>query len=307
MRPPRSVRYLLRWGLPAAAVGYLAYLLVKSDPTRLLEGLTPAVLFVAAVSAVIYAIAFHLLAVAWGLTLARFAAAAVDLRVAVQGYALANFAKYLPGNVFHYVGRQVVASRLGCSQLSAAQATATEIAVHLAASGLLLALLLPFSFAELAWMAGVVPEWWAAWPLLLLPAAGAIAWRYFRRRGGAAWPHVSLRLAATLLLLQLVFFTLATAIGAWLALTLLAAPLTSLPAIAFAFLFSWLVAFVVPGAPGGLGLREACLAAALQPYGDLATIVLLVALSRIVLVAGEGLFALSAYMLALRARPAATA
>ena len=64
---------------------------------------------------------------------------------------------------------------------------------------------------------------------------------------------------------------------------------------------------MVPGAPGGLGVREACLAAALQPYGDLAAILLLVALSRLVLVAGEGFFALTAHLLWRRARRAVTA
>lgn len=300
-------RVLLRWGLPAVAVGYLAWLFGGADPTRLLQDLTLAALAVAAVSAIIYGFAFHLLALAWAVTLKRLSDASVDLPSLIRGYAVANFAKYLPGSVLHYVGRQVVAARLGCAQKVAAQATAMEMAFHLLASGILLALLLPFAYAELGWLASVAPLWNAAWPLLLIVAVGGLAFLCFRFLRRGARPAPDLRIAVAVLCLQLVFFTLATAIGLWLAVILLAPPLASLPAVAFAFLFSWLVAFVVPGAPGGLGVREACLATALQPYGDLATILLLVTLSRIVLVAGEGLFALAAHLLWSRARRAVTA
>lgn len=300
-------RFLLRWGLPLVAAGYLTWLLASSDPARFLEILSPAMVAVAAVCAIVYGGAFHLLALAWGLALRRFAGVPVDLASVARGYALANFAKYLPGSVFHYVGRQVVAARLGCTQKAAAQATATEMGFHLLAAGVLLALLLPFSYGELGWLASVGPIWEAAWPLLLAALAGGFGFLVLRllRRGGRLGLH--LRIAGTMLSLQLVFFTVATGIGAWLAFVLLAPPPESLPAIAFAFLFSWLVAFVVPGAPGGLGVREACLAAALQAHGDLAVILLLVGLSRLVLVVGEGFFALTAHLLWSRAQRAVTA
>jgi hypothetical protein len=96
-------------------------------------------------------------------------------------------------------------------------------------------------------------------------------------------------------------------IGAWLAISLLQAPLSSLPAIAFAHLLAWLVAFVTPGPPAGLGVREACLAAALHAYGEPSTILVVVALSRIVLVAGDGLFAITAHFLRSKASRPATA
>src|SRR3546814_3142953 len=107
----------------------------------------------------------------WGLTLRRFAAAPLDLLEVIDAYALANFAKYLPGSVFHYVGRQVAAARMGCGQKAAAKATALEITVHLVTAGCLLGLLLPFA-TDLAWLQPVIDHATALWPLLLLAAAG---------------------------------------------------------------------------------------------------------------------------------------
>src|SRR3546814_8666910 len=63
MTAHHACRLLLRWGLPIAGIGYLAYLFANSDPARLLEHLQPAALAVAITSAVIYCLAFYLLAI----------------------------------------------------------------------------------------------------------------------------------------------------------------------------------------------------------------------------------------------------
>lgn len=55
------------------------------------------------------------------------------------------------------------------------------------------------------------------------------------------------------------------------------------------FSVAWLAGFVVPGAPGGIGVREALLVASLTPlYGEPAAVALTI-LSRIAFIVGDGL------------------
>jgi glycosyltransferase 2 family protein len=294
----------LTWFLPIAAVAYLAYLLADSDLPRLLGHLQAGSLTIAAVTAVLYGAALYLLAVAWAATLRQLAPGPVDLVAAVRAYTLSIFAKYLPGNVFHYAGRQIAVARMGHGQKPPAQATVVEISGHFVAAGCLLVLLLPFASGDLGWLGPLLGHW--PFALLAIAALGAAATLLLRRRGVRLWPALPPRLLGCLLLVQLGFFGLAALLGAWLAANMLGLPAASMPAIAFAYLLAWLVGFITPGAPGGLGVREACLVAALQGYGDLPAILAFAALSRAALLGGEALFTLSGLLLTPKAPRAAT-
>ncbi|MGF1592108.1 MAG: hypothetical protein ACFCUW_02445 [Kiloniellaceae bacterium] len=298
------MKRILTWVLPIAAAAYLAYLLAESDLPRLLGYLQADSLTIAAVTAVFYGVALYLLAGAWAATLRHLAPGPVDLVAAIRAYTLSTFAKYLPGNVFHYAGRQIAVARMGHGQKAPAQATVVEISGHLVAAGCLLAILLPFASNDLAWLGPLLGNW----PLVLLTiaAVAGTATLLLRRRGIRLWPALPLRLLGCLFLIQFTFFALAVLLGALLAANMLGLPVASLPAIAFAYLLAWLVGFLTPGAPGGLGVREACLVAALQGYGDLSAILAFAALSRAALLSGEVLFTLSGLLLTPKAPRAAT-
>jgi len=82
-----------------------------------------------------------------------------------------------------------------------------------------------------------------------LAAAGTVA--VARRLGVAA---TSL---AAMAALEVAFFAASAALVAGVAAAMSAAGPADLPVIAAAYLVSWIVGFVVPGAPGGIGVREA--------------------------------------------------
>lgn len=290
---------VLSWVLPVAAIAYLGFALAENDIDRLLSHFGPDSLAVAAAAAVVYGAALYLLAFSWSTTLQHLATNPVNLEMAVRVYAFSTFAKYLPGNVFHYAGRQIAAARLGYGQKATAQASAVEIAGHLLVAGVLLLALLPFAAGELEWLHSLNPEVLGYWPLALPGAAllGGIALLILTRRGHKLLPVLGRRLLGFVGSLQAAFFVLATLLGVWLAQIVLGPPAGSLPSIAFAYLLAWLVGFMTPGAPGGLGVREACLVAALGAYGDLSAILAFAALSRAALLAGEGFFALSGFLL----------
>lgn len=289
----------LSWLLPAAAIVYLGFVLAERDLRELLGHLQFDALAVALAVAVAYGASLYLLAYSWSATLQNLAAAPVRHEAAIKIYAFSTFAKYLPGNVFHYAGRQFAGARLGYDQKAVAQATFVEIVGHLLVAGILMFAILPFSAGQLTWLNELDPSLSRDEPLMLVGAAVLtilVALTLVHRRFGFL-PVLSRRILSKILLLQSAFFLMSTLLGAWLALVILALPTATFPPVAFAWLLAWLVGFLTPGAPGGLGVREACLVIALDSYGDMSAILIFIALSRATLLVGEGLFALSGFLL----------
>lgn len=213
----------------------------------------------------------------------------------------ANLAKYLPGNVMHFAGRQLLASRCGWPQANTAAASLLEV-------GLLV--LLPALLAGLALT--------AAGDLALLGFADRLAWLLvvvacglgFVLFGGRLARRLPPRIAAPAARLVLpnpaavipaalyfsLFFIGMVLITWWFYRAVSGSgDLADLPLLAAAFLLSWLFGFVVPGAPGGIGVREgtfALLGGLLLLDGESLVIVALA--MRVVTLAGEGLLFLLA-------------
>lgn len=193
-------------------------------------------------------------------------------------------AKYLPGNVAQYAGRTVLAARLGHAPANVLVTLVVETACAVIAG---VAFALATLEEALLWRAGAV--------LLAVTAAGVLAGALFRRPGfrrlarlppeGGGAPGLGAWLAcigcnwATFALLGLGAALLARAFfGA-------AAPF---PRLAGVFAAAWVAGFVTPGAPAGLGVREAVLAGGLRPLYGPEVALALPLLFRLVTVAGDG-------------------
>ncbi len=302
------------WLLPLMAILYLGYVTAGLDPAQLATSLDARTLGVAMIAALLYGAGLYLLAYAWSASLQKFAKNPVSPDVAMQLYAFSTFAKYLPGNVFHYAGRQIAAGRLGYGQKAPAQATLVEILGHIAAVGFLLLALLPFAeegLADLLSLAVSQPRpWLLAGTLLILASALALLLIPSLR---AMLPPLDRRLLGFVALLQLSFFALTGLLGLWLAIAVLALPVEDWPLLMFIYLAAWLIGFVTPGAPGGLGVREACLLACLAGLAGSEAVLVFAGITRLSFLFGEGLFALSGFLLrpgqnvSARKHPSATA
>jgi glycosyltransferase 2 family protein len=183
-----------------------------------------------------------------------------QLAIAIRIYARTGIAKYLPGNIFHLVGRQVLGRALGVSQARLAVATAAEIAlsllsVWLVASAVFAALPGPISrgLSLLGLALGALAATAFVSPSLLRRAAPWTAPILDRVVGDARGAEFGFALA-----LNLAFFLcLAIIAGSvFRALTGEALPLMQVGAV---YLCAWLAGYIVPGASGGLGVREAAL------------------------------------------------
>lgn len=210
-------------------------------------------------------------------------------------YGRTQIAKYLPGNVFHFVGRQLLGQALGHSQAALVLASLLEAALLVALAASLAAPLARPWLGALAWLLPLA----AAGGLALLWSGGRLLpERWWPLARGAGPPPQRLLLA---LACHAGFFALAAALLWLLAAALGAAPtpLVCLSALALA----WAAGFVMPGSSAGLGVREAVLIVALEDtLGSEAASVLALAL-RLLTTAGDGVFCLLALLLPLPQRP----
>jgi hypothetical protein len=216
-----------------------------------------------------------------------------------HAYALSGVFKYLPGNVFHLVSRQAFFRDAGARQLHLARTSLTELLVQLAAAAAVALLIfagscLGHACTGLA-LAGLhVPPWGIALGLFALGLVALLV-------AGRQFPFQALHRP---LVLSLAFF-----LGFALILTLLFALLRgSMPQLAdrlvAAYLVAWIVGFLTPGAPGGLGVREAVFIALAGASGPLPVEGAL--LGRMVSTLGDVLFPAMTFLLATGREPAAS-
>jgi hypothetical protein len=207
----------------------------------------------------------------------------------------ANLAKYLPGNVLHFAGRQLLGAQHGWPQAKIATASLLEAGLFVLLPALLVALAL-----VTAGDMGLLGD--AGWlGFLVAGGAGGLALLLFGARLAPLLPAPVARLLARLelthpaalvpaVLYFLLFFVGMALIVCWLYRQVSgSADTADLPILVGAFLISWLIGFAIPGAPGGIGVREGTFAL----LGGLAlghdTLVVVALLMRLVTLVGEGL------------------
>lgn len=293
---PAGVRRALGLALLAASLAFLADA-VYSDWAALAFHVEQSWFWAAAgIGAAAYAALLTLLAAAWALvTLAAAPGAgegpAATLWPLIRAYGVSNLLKYLPGNVFHYGARQAMGARAGLPHRALAAASVTELALHVAAA---LAVAGGFLLLDRAVLgqappvpAGVTLDTGLAGAAGLAAGLGLLALigPLFRRQGDRTGRPM--RVLAVAFACQAAFFAGSGLIAA-LCLAALPAGGFSLTAGAF-FLIAWLAGFATPGAPGGVGVREAALVLLLPGPADLA--VALALLTRLVSSLGDVLFA----------------
>lgn len=274
----RALRWAGRGALLAALI-FLGAAFARLDWPALLDRFSAWGWTVTGIAALAYAGLLALLAHAWAGDAAR-GRSLPQWVASVTIYGPGVIAKYIPGSVFQYASRQVRGAELGWSHRAMARASLTEALLHL--PGALL-------------VAGVLSIAQTPYALLPLVLAGATLTLL-------AGPGRPLARAAGL---QLSFFSGFGLIAAALAGSALGiGPAASIAAM---FMLAWIAGFLLPLAPGGVGVRESALLLLASSVADTETILALALVTRLVTTAGDAIFGLAAYWLALRRRSAGPA
>lgn len=206
---------------------------------------------------------------------------------------LSQAAKYLPGNVGHYVGRVALARRWGLGTVPVLLTLAVETACAIASGVATAAVLFPAALragAGSPWLLAVLMAGIAAAALAgprLAASPRLRAWARLPADSTAALPGVGAWLAC--LTFCTLNFLLFGASAALLAGRLLGTPDLPRAALAGLFAAAWVAGFVTPGSPAGLGVREAVLVGGLRPLCGAGAALALPLLFRLVTTLGDGL------------------
>lgn len=265
--------------LAIAGVLFLAAKINQYRTQFATEGLSNAQWLALLLLSILYGIANLALANAWRLIL-RQMGAATNLSWAIKIYGISQINKYIPGNIFHLAGRHTMGMAAGIPAVPLAKSALWELILLCAIAIVYSVLAAPLVVKELSLLATI--------PSTL--AVLTVAFFILLRTGTYDLAFAALWQAGFLLISSLVF-------SATLAITLSGTatlPPSLWPSICGAYVLAWLAGLATPGAPAGLGVREALLLFLLDKLVPAPELILAIILTRTITACGDLLFYLLA-------------
>lgn len=271
---PDQAKPFIRWGgyvLLAAALVYCGLALRDLGSAAVVEQLSNGAWVATLGLGLAYGAALVCLAVGWIALCAPRGTLSISETVAIYGPAV--IAKYIPGSIFQYGSRQLNGAEFGLGQKAMAKASLAEAAIHIPAALLC---------AGVLWLGGGFVGLGALGLAGL--AAGAIAARGIVRAAG----------------LQIAFFAAFAAL--MMAIASLATSASDPAQLTAMFMLAWVAGFLVPVAPGGIGVRESALLALAVPAEQTALVLAFALLTRLATTLGDLAIGLGGYGLLLSSR-----
>lgn len=234
----------------------------------------------------------------WKMYLDTFSAQKNSYSEIASIYLKSNIAKYLPGNVAHYVGRNVLGKKIGVKQSSILMATIFEV-ICLSVFNILFALVMSFQNTQ-NFISRLVAEqrMFVDSPILImivliiLMIGICVLVKYRKKIAHFLTKEVVLTVIKTIPIY------IATIMVTALMLTLIFFAILNMPinyaSVASANSLSWLAGYIVPGAPGGIGIREVVLVWLLEAECLPELVILAAVLLRICVIFGDSLSFLGA-------------
>lgn len=214
----------------------------------------------------------------------------VPILSATTIYMVSQFGKYLPGNVAHYVGRLVLTRREGV------KSERVSVAIILETAGVMLAaaVLSAGAFFGGYFYTEQITKLLPSTSQLVLGASAAIVivvvvGLLLRLRSGDIFVRVAFRPLLLFVGLQFVVFLVHGAIASFFLYTIFAPVDIDFSLLTTIFALAWLLGFMTPGAPAGVGVRDTVMVLALAPVYTPGVAVTLAGLLRVVSVIGDGL------------------
>lgn len=287
----KRIVHLLGNALMLVAIAFIGYKLCRyrEDFTRVFTWKIGLVMLVSALAtAAIVVISSYF----YGNLVGRIARKKVPLGMVSRVYCKSNLYKYIPGNVLQYVGRNQIAEFSDAGHDRVIIASVTEMGMT-AVGALLASTILARRFV-LDWLRNQNIGLIVGIIVAGIAVLAAICVILSRKR-----PRVLLELKAilnpgnTLFIAAMLLFIVANQmVNGALFTVLLKSLIGTLPReywgnIAGVYSFAWLVGFITPGAPGGMGIREALLSMLLASVMSPEMITVAVIMNRIVTVVGD--------------------
>ncbi|WP_414752377.1 lysylphosphatidylglycerol synthase domain-containing protein [Anabaena sp. CCY 9910] len=213
----------------------------------------------------------------------------------IQVYLKTNIAKYLPGNVWHHY-RRIVALKNANVTTGAATLSVLLEPLLMAAAALIIVVMFGSRFAvssnsltlRISQLLSLVIILAGIHPRFLNPVIGFLYKLKAKKSNAQPTAAFSIEHYPFRPLLGELGFLVIRGIGFILTLfALIPLNISQIPLLLGAFSFSWLLGFVIPGAPGGLGVFEATAIALLQNRFPSAAVISAIALYRLISIIAE--------------------
>jgi hypothetical protein len=253
---------------------------------------------------------FYLLAVALALIVVSKLCLSLNMRIAAAGagvplsfkesyriYNLTQLAKYIPGSIWHFVGRIAIFKERGASAGAIRDALLSEHAWVIGSALVLAIVLVGFASPDFfgLWLQDIGADRYLGVltaGLIVISVLAAVLLLVVRSLGRWLW-----RLRPTALAVAALVVTWACLGSAfWVTLLPFSTEGLSWGYAAGIYCFAYVVGFLVPFAPAGFGVREGVLGFALVPFMGLETALLLAGVNRILYILAELLVVLPAFM-----------
>ncbi len=257
----KKLSHLAGYGLVLLAFSFLAYLLSQLDFSALAGLFQPYWIAVILFLSFLFSLLYFFMAEGWRMLLSRTSQACLSQEV-LGVYLKTVIFKYAPGNVFHFLGRHSLQKSEGISHESIAFANGIEILMQLFAVSVIIMIGTEFfditlDFGDYVSISST--KVLLAFSLLI----GVVLWILSREKYRKVFLHKeALFMMGRLFLYHLVFLLGSATLLVLVYIFLLGVTvdLKIYLQTVVASSIAWLLGFVVPGAPGGVGIREAILA-----------------------------------------------
>lgn len=209
----------------------------------------------------------------------------------IRLYSKANLGKYLPGNIMHFVGRNVIGRKYGLSHSNMVTSTLIEISMLLFSS---ICFLLLFVRKEILTLLNYINTKYYIIYLLLLIVILILGIVYYKKivlflkKLKLNFTRVSIFKMFILLFLYLFTFII-SALVFYKILNLSSNGIINLNlfVIISSYQVAWLIGFITPGSPGGVGVRETVLILSLSPFIKKEYIIIAIVIHRFITILGD--------------------
>ncbi|MHB1393073.1 MAG: hypothetical protein ACYCYE_08360 [Clostridia bacterium] len=232
---------------------------------------------------------------AWGKILQCVANRDIAIQIPVDIFVKSNIAKYLPGNVMHLVGRNVIGNILGLEHIDILSSTILDI-VFISIASAFISIGIIIQNSRMLSQIFIIENF--RFVLLLIPLILIVYITNIKKDNRISsikdilnriktkqFIEISIKVII-IYMLQFIY------VGAILALILIffmkiKISFTLFIYIIEAFTLAWFIGFITPGSPGGIGIRETVLFVLLSAYIVKQDIIISIMLHRLVSILGD--------------------
>ena len=197
---------------------------------------------------------------------------AVESRWSISTFGISQLAKYVPGNIFQFASRQAIGVSEGYPGVPLAKSIGWELGLMGGTAFLFSIFIIPIFNINIS----------IQWALLLF----FLAFTLLVFLIGAV---VGKRISYTIVMYAILFALTGFVFVFILTFVVSKHMITEIPYISLfgIYIFAWLIGFITPGAPAGVGIREAVLFTFLNPFIPSGDLLLTIVIMRFITVGGD--------------------